>query len=104
MANWRRSFGQVFWVLDRALGGQRRPTTLQKRVARHPIKAGLCVAVPVTLLFVLFSALSTDTEKPASLLFAVFFGPFLGVVFGLTAAFERLRQRRLERLGTGNGS
>ncbi|MEV7170440.1 hypothetical protein AB0O18_12150 [Streptomyces sp. NPDC093224] len=104
MANWRSSVGQAFWVLDWALGGQRRPTMLQKRVARHPIKAGFCVAVPVTLLLVLFSALSTDTEKPESLLFAVLFGSFLGVVFGLTAAFERLRQRRLERLRTGNGS
>ncbi|MFI7359786.1 DUF6404 family protein [Streptomyces avidinii] len=101
MANWWRSLGQAFWALDRALGGQRRPTQFQKWAARHPIKAGLSMATP----FVLFLlVLSPDGEESENLLFAVLFGLVMGVVFGLTAASERLRQRRLKRLGIWDGS
>ncbi|WP_398859380.1 DUF6404 family protein [Streptomyces chengmaiensis] len=100
MANWRRSLANGFWALDRALGGQRRPTRIQKWVARHPIGSGLCVAVPFTLFFLLLSR----EDEPDNPLFAVMFGVLMGLVFGLTAVSERLRQRRLKRLGVWDGS
>jgi hypothetical protein len=100
MANWRRPPADALRTLDRALGGQRRPTRIQKWVARHPIGTGLCVAVPVTL----FSLMPARGEEPHDPLFAVAFGPALGLVFALTAASERLRQRRLKRPGIWDGS
>ncbi|MBT2525613.1 hypothetical protein J7E91_09240 [Streptomyces sp. ISL-99] len=93
MANWRRSLGDAIWTLDRSLDGQRRPTRIQKWVARHPIGTGLCVAVPFTLFFLMLSR----EEEPDDPLFAVVFGLALGLVFALTAVSERLRQRRLKR-------
>ncbi|ESU48230.1 hypothetical protein P376_3789 [Streptomyces sp. HCCB10043] len=43
-------------------------------------------------------------KEPDDLLFAVSAGLSMGVIFGLTAFAERLRQRRLKRLGIGDGS
>ncbi|AIA01404.1 hypothetical protein [Streptomyces noursei] len=100
MANWRRTLGDAFWAVDRALGGQRIPTRIQKWVARHPIGAALCVAVPFTL----FCLMLSRAEEPDDPWFAVFAGLTMGVVFGLTAFSERLRQRRLRRLGIWDGS
>ncbi|MFJ5720950.1 hypothetical protein [Streptomyces sp. NPDC093149] len=100
MANRRRSMGDVFWAWDQALSGQRRPTRIQKWVARHPIGAGFCAAVP----FALFGLLLWREEEPEDPLFAVVFGLLMGLVFGLTAFSERLRQGRLKRLGIGDGS
>ncbi|CAL9671432.1 hypothetical protein SUDANB15_07424 (plasmid) [Streptomyces sp. enrichment culture] len=62
--------------------------------------AGLCAAVSFTLLCLTLSL----EEEPDDLLFAVFAGLAMGVIFGLTAAAERLRQRRLKRLGVWDGS
>ncbi|GEK01020.1 hypothetical protein NHG22_33730 [Streptomyces sp. ATE26] len=100
MANWRRSLADGFWALDRALGGQRRPTRIQKWLARPPIGTGICVAVPFTLLVLSLSR----AEEPDDPLFAVVSGLLMGLVFGLTALSERLRQRRLKRLGIWDGS
>ncbi len=94
MVKWWRSLATGFWALDRALGGQRRPTRFQKWAARHPIGAGLCLAVPYSLFMLLLSY-----EEPGDLLLAVAFGLLSWLVFGLTAFSERLRQRRLKRLG-----
>lgn len=90
----------AWWAADRALGGQRRPTRVQKGVARHPIGAGLGAAVPCTLFFLTLSR----GEEPHDLVLAVLFGLVMGCVFGLTAASERLRQRRLKRLGLWDGT
>ncbi|MEV8125378.1 hypothetical protein AB0P07_14950 [Streptomyces sp. NPDC085944] len=100
MANWKRSFVDAFWIWDQVLGGQRRPTRIQKWVARRPIGAGLCAGVPFTLLCLTLSR----EEEPDDLLFAAFAGCAMGVIFGLTAVAERLRQRRLKRLGIWDGS
>ncbi|MEV7346308.1 hypothetical protein [Streptomyces sp. NPDC093544] len=100
MANRWRSLSEAFWALDRAMGGQRRPTRVQKWVARHPIGAGLCVAVPFTLFLLMVSR----EEEPDDPLFAVVFGLLIGLVFSLTAVSERRRQRRLKRLGIWDGS
>ncbi|MFE7191778.1 hypothetical protein [Kitasatospora sp. NPDC057541] len=91
--NRRRSAANRFWAWDRAMGGQRRPTRIQKWVARHPVGTGLCTAVFFTLFFLLLSL-----QEPNALV-AVIFGLLMGLVFGLTAISERLRQRRLKRLG-----
>ncbi|MFF8918165.1 hypothetical protein ACF08M_33895 [Streptomyces sp. NPDC015032] len=100
MVNWWQTLGNAFWVLDRALGGQRRPARIQKWVARHPIGAALYVAVPFTL----FCLLLFSEGEPNNFLFGVLFGVIMGLVFGLTAVAERLRQRRLKRLGIWDGS
>ncbi|MEU3752962.1 hypothetical protein AB0H17_09395 [Streptomyces olivoreticuli] len=100
MTNWWRSLVNAFWAWDRARGGQRRPTRIQKRVARHPIVTGFCVGVPFTLFFLILSR----EEEPGDPVFAVFAGLVMGLVFGLTAFSERLRQRRLKRLGIWDGS
>lgn len=100
MAKWKRSFVDAFWAWDRALGGQRRPTRIQKWVARHPIRTGLCAAVPFTIFYLTLSR----EEEPDDLLFAALAGLAMGGVFGLTAVLERLRQRRLKRLGIWDGS
>ncbi|WP_369141817.1 hypothetical protein [Streptomyces sp. R44] len=100
MANWRRSLTDGFWAWDRALGGQRPPTRIQKWAARHPVGTGLCAAVPSTLFLLLLSR----EEEPDDPLFAVMSGLLMGLIFGLTAISERLRQRRLKRLGMWNGS
>jgi len=100
MTNRRRGLSDAFWAVDRALGGQRRPTRVQKWVARHPIGTGLAVAVPFTLFLLLLSR-EDEPDDPA---FAVLFGLMMGAVFGLTAVSERLRQRRLRRLGRWDGT
>lgn len=100
MGNWKRFSVEAFWALDQGLGGQRRPTRVQKWAARRPLRAGLCAAVPMTLLCL---TLSREGE-PADLLFAAAAGLSMHVVFGLTAVAERLRQRRLKRLGLWDGS
>ncbi|MFC9913965.1 hypothetical protein [Streptomyces sp. NPDC127197] len=69
-------------------------------MARHPIGTGLSVAVAVTL----FCLLLSREEEPDDPVFAVLFGLVMGLVFGLTAVSERLRQRRLRHLGTWDGS
>ncbi|WP_405816902.1 hypothetical protein OG241_19990 [Streptomyces sp. NBC_01390] len=48
-------------------------------------------------------ALSRE-EEPDDPVFAVFGGLAMGLVFALTAVVERLRQRRLKRLGIWDGS
>lgn len=100
MTNLRRSLADGFWAFDRALGGLRRPTRIQKWVARHPIGTGLCAAVPLTLLLL---SLSRE-EEPDDPVFAVVLGLLMGLVFGLTAISERFRQRRLKRLGIWDGN
>ncbi|MDV9187789.1 hypothetical protein R6L23_06105 [Streptomyces sp. SR27] len=100
MTNWRRSLGDVFWTVDRALGGQQRPTRIQKWVARHPISAGLCLAVPFALFFL---KVSPEDEADSPLL-AMLGGLIMGLFIALTASAERLRQRRLKRLGIWDGS
>ncbi|MFD9972829.1 hypothetical protein [Streptomyces sp. NPDC059017] len=104
LANWWRSVTNAFWALDRVLGGQRRPTRFQKWVGRHPTKAGLCVGTPAALFYVLFFVMLSDEAELEDILVATLFGLSLGLIFGLTAASERLRQRRLKRLGIWDGS
>ncbi|WP_255310890.1 hypothetical protein [Streptomyces viridosporus] len=97
---WWRSPGRAFWALDRALGGRRRPTRLQRWAARHPVRTGLYLAVPFTLFFWMVS----PEGEPDAFLFAVPGGLLVGSCIGFFVFLERLRQRRLERLGTGDGS
>ncbi|MEU3089415.1 hypothetical protein ACWCQ0_36400 [Streptomyces massasporeus] len=100
MAKWKRSLADAFWTWDQLLGGQRRPTRIQKWVARRPVGAGLCAALPFTF----FCLTLSREDEPDDFLFAVFSGLAMGVIFGLTAVAERLRQRRLKRLGLWDGS
>lgn len=99
MANWPRSLSDAFWTLDRLLGGQRRPTRIQKWIARHPIGTGLCMAVPYALFFIWLSS-----PEPENLWKAALGGLAMGFVFVPFVLLERLRQRRLVRLGIWDGS
>ncbi len=100
MAKWGRSLADGFWSVDGALGGQRRPTRMQRWASRHPIGVGLCVAV----LFALFFFGVSQGEEFVDALLAVLFGVVMGLLFFLTAVVERRRQRRLVRLGVWDGS
>ncbi|MEW2250892.1 hypothetical protein AB0907_26625 [Streptomyces sp. NPDC006975] len=73
-------------------------------MGRHPIKAGTWVGGPVALISTVFFLMVSDEAEPEDVVVAALFGLVLGLLFGLTAASERLRQRRLKRLGTGDGS
>lgn len=103
MANWGRSAGKAFWALDRALGGQRRPTRFQRWAGRYPVRAGLCVGLPTALFFALFLVLVAEETRAADLFVAAALGLLPGAVLGLTVASERLRQYRLKRTGTWDG-
>ncbi|QCB26716.1 hypothetical protein E5N77_00095 [Streptomyces sp. SS52] len=100
MTSWWRSLGNAFWAVDRALGGQRRPTRIQKWVARHPVGAGLCMAVSFAFFFLIVSS-EEESDGPVV---AALAGLSVWLLFALTAAGERLRQRRLTRLGLWDGS
>lgn len=100
VTSWWRSLGNAFWAVDRALGGQRRPTRIQKWVARHPVGAGLCMAVPFAFFFLMVSS-EDESDGPVV---AALAGLVVWLLFALTAAGERLRQRRLKRLGLWDGS
>ncbi|MFE4450639.1 hypothetical protein [Streptomyces sp. NPDC056796] len=76
------------------------PSRTQKWAARHPVAVGLCMAVPFALFFLLVSEEGADSP----LFFSVLLGLGMGVIFACTALGERLRQRRLKRLGIWNGS
>ncbi|PWI09502.1 hypothetical protein DIZ27_16925 [Streptomyces sp. NWU339] len=94
-----RSPGNAFWALDQALGGHQRPARVHRWVARHPVLFGLCTGVPFALLFAVIGS-----EEESDGLFAVVVGLLMGSVFALFAFLERLRQRRLKRLGIWDGS
>jgi len=64
------------------------------------MSVGLCVAIA----FALFMGALSGADDPNDLFTAVVGGLAMGLVFGLTAYSERLRQRRLKRLGLWNGS
>lgn len=99
MEKQRRSLGEAFWALDRVLGGQQPPTRVHQWVARHPVMFGLCMSVPFSLFFAMIGS-----EEEFSGLFAMVGGLFMGSLFGLFAFLERLRQRRLRRLGLWDGA
>lgn len=69
-------------------------------MARHPVCAGLCLAVPFALFFLMVSS-EGDPDGPV---LAALGGLVMGLFFALTAVGERLRQRRLKRLGIWDGS
>ncbi|MDT0307637.1 hypothetical protein RM780_11770 [Streptomyces sp. DSM 44917] len=100
MADLRHRLAGVFWGIDRALGGQKPPTRLQQWVARHPIRLALCAAVPAILISA--PTIRTD-EMLGDLLIVLAAGLAAGSLFFLTAHWERLRQRRLRRLGVWDG-
>ncbi|MFE6777879.1 hypothetical protein [Streptomyces sp. NPDC057702] len=96
----RRVVVDAFWSVDRALGGQRRPTRSQRWGARHPIAVGGGVAV----VFALFLWTISEGAGPTDALLAVALGVVMGLFFLLVTLAERRRQRRLARLaGRGGG-
>ncbi|MER6501882.1 hypothetical protein ABT218_21435 [Streptomyces sp. NPDC001455] len=63
------------------------------------------MALPPAIFFALFFWLVSDEEEPNNLLLAVIGGLLMGLLFSLfTTVSERLRQRRLRRLGVWDGS
>ncbi|MER6424723.1 hypothetical protein [Streptomyces sp. NPDC001137] len=85
--------------MDRVLGGERPPTCTQKFAARHPV-----VLFPLTgAVWAAYFLLLPDVQ-PSDYVIAPIGGFLLGGIFGLTALYERHRQRRLRRLGLWDGS
>ncbi|MFE9924479.1 hypothetical protein ACFYQA_23715 [Streptomyces sp. NPDC005774] len=80
---WWRSPGSAFRALDRALGGQQRPDRLHQKVARHPVKFGLCLAVPFTLFFWTV----TPEGEPDGFLVAVLGGLLMGSLSSVSWPF-----------------
>jgi hypothetical protein len=80
-------------ALDRVAGGNRPPTALQRRVASHPVAAGLAVGVPAGLFFGFVFALAGAGWSSAAIL--VLSLAAFTCLFTLTAFAERRRQRRL---------
>ncbi|MFE3600439.1 hypothetical protein [Streptomyces sp. NPDC059142] len=63
------------------------------------------MALSTGIFFALFFWVLSDDEEPDSFLFAAIIGLLLGLVLGFfTVVPERLRQRRLKRLGIWDGS
>lgn len=90
---------RAFWAVDRFLGGERPPTRAQKFVARHPVLLTLLTGTAWAAYFLLLPGV-----QQSDFVIAPVGGFLLGGVFGLTALHERLRQRRLRRLGLWDGS
>ncbi|QCB26708.1 hypothetical protein E5N77_36590 [Streptomyces sp. SS52] len=95
MTSWWRSLGNAFGRWTGRLVGRGAPTRIQKWVARHPVGAGLCMAVSFAFFFLIVSS-EEESDGPVV---AALAGLSVWLLFALTAAGERLRQRRLTRLG-----
>ncbi|MGW8872406.1 hypothetical protein [Streptomyces mirabilis] len=85
--------------MDRFLGGERPPTRTQKFVARHPVLLALLAGTVWAAYFLLLPGV-----QQSDFVIAPVGGFLLGGTLGLTAFYERHRQRRLRRLGLWDGS
>ncbi|MEU2735805.1 hypothetical protein ABZ656_10265 [Streptomyces sp. NPDC007095] len=94
-----RRLVRVFWAVDRFLGGERPPTRTQKFTARHPVLLALVTGTVWAAYFLLLPGV-----QQSDFVIAPVGGFLLGGVLGLTALYERLRQRRLRRRGLWDGS
>jgi hypothetical protein len=93
-----RKLVRAFWAVDRFLGGERPPTRTQKFVARHPVLLALLTGTLWAACFLLLPGVQQSDFVVAPV------GSFLlGGILGLTALYERRRQRRLRRLGLWDG-
>lgn len=99
MSDIGRRLVRSFWAVDRFLGGERPPSRTQKFAARHPLLVTLLTGTAWCAYFLVLPGV-----QPSDLVIAPVGGPLLGGVFGLTALYERRRQRRLRRLGMWDGS
>ncbi|MEU8757706.1 hypothetical protein [Streptomyces sp. NPDC048659] len=94
MSKTSRSLVRGFWALDRFLGGNRPPTSVQRFVARHP----LVPAAGIGLAFLALVAAAPGTQG-VDVQVGLTFGAFLGLTYYVTAKAEAARQRRLVREG-----
>ncbi|MGW0964645.1 hypothetical protein [Streptomyces sp. NPDC002516] len=99
MSETKQRLVRAFWAVDRFLGGERPPTRTQKFTARHPVVLALLTGSVWAAYFLLL-----PDVQPSDYVIAPTGGLLLGGVFGLTALYERHRQRRLRRLGLWDGS
>lgn len=99
MSDIGRKLVRAFWVVDRFLGGERPPSRTQKFAARHPLLLTLLAGTGCAAYFLVLPGV-----QPSDFVIAPVAGFLLGGIFGLTALYERCRQRRLRRLGLWNGS
>ncbi|MFF4832162.1 hypothetical protein [Streptomyces sp. NPDC001315] len=90
---------RAFWAVDRFLGGERPPARTQKFAARHPVLLTLLAGTVWAVYFLLLPGV-----QPSDFVIAPVGGLLLGGILGLTALYERARQRRLRRLGLWDGS
>jgi hypothetical protein len=97
----RTRSAEIFWAMDRALGGDQPPTSVQRLAARYPLRVGMVGSVFASGAFAL-PALTSETHL-SDLVLVLVGGVLMGAVFGLTARGERARQRRLRRRGVWDG-
>lgn len=90
---------RTFWAVDRFLGGERPPTRTQKFAAQYPVLV-TCLAGTIWAAYFLL----LPGVQPSDYAIGPVGGFLLGGIFGLTALYERRRQRRLRRLGLWDGS
>jgi hypothetical protein len=90
---------RAFWAADRALGGERPLTRVERFVAaRRPVRLGVVVGVCWTALF----TLPPDTQS-ADVVVGIVGGILLGALSGFTARYLRARQHRLQQTRLRNG-
>ncbi|MGW2716553.1 hypothetical protein [Streptomyces sp. NPDC001492] len=99
MSETGRKLVRAFWAVDRLLGGERPPTRTQKFAARHPVLLSLLAGAVSAAYFLLL-----PDVQPSDYAIAPIGSLLLGGIFGITALYERRRQRRLRRLGLWDGS
>jgi hypothetical protein len=92
----------AYRALDRSLGGERRPTRVQRYTARRPGAMSIIACTPLVTFFLLLVLMSHGSWGDAIL--AAGLGLCLAPVYYPLALLERRRQRRLVRLGLWRGT
>ena len=82
---------QRYLAAERVAGAGLPRTRLQKWAARHPVRFGAYIAVPVSLVGLLWA------EEPGSALVALIFGPVLGGIYSMLIVMDRAMRSRLRR-------
>lgn len=91
MKTGRQSLWDRYLAVERVAGAGLPRTRLQKWAARHPVRFGAYVSVPISLMGLLWA------EEPGSALVAMIFGPVLGGIYSMVIIVDRALRSRLRR-------
>lgn len=99
MGTVRQSLWEKYLAVERVVGAGLPRTRLQKWAASHPIRFGVYVAVPISLVGLLW----TKGPGSGSALVALIFGPVMGSIYSMIIVMDRaLRSRLRRRMGLRN--